>query len=213
VNWYAHAVLAEIRSREPACLLGAMLPDLAAAAGLRAAPPREGPLALGFRLHLAADAAFHVDPDFTALVRAGREALEHEGLARGRARAAAHVGVELVLDGWLAGRRDPSTAFRAALALAGELADDATLFRPAPRPERWRSLLAALAEHQLPAAYARPERAARGVERALARRPRLALGPGEEEVVARWLARAQPAVEARGPALLVRSGAAAPRPF
>ena len=76
MNWYAHAVLAERVSRDPHCLLGAMLPDFAAAAGLRVAPPPDGPVARGLRLHVLADAAFHASPEFASLVSAGRGALD-----------------------------------------------------------------------------------------------------------------------------------------
>jgi hypothetical protein len=212
LNWYAHAVLAEARCADPACLLGAMLPDLASAAGLRATPPPDGPLALGFRLHLAADAGFHGAPEFVALVSAGRAELEAAGLSRGIARASAHVGIELLLDGWLDRARPGSAAYREALALAHGLADDAARFRPAPLPLRWRALCARLERGDLPGAYRRPERAALGVERTLARRPRLALRPGERPLLARWLARAAGDVAFHGPALLARAGAASPRP-
>src|SRR5262249_28657560 len=149
VNWYAHAVLAERISPDPGCVLGAMLPDLAAIVGVRALVPDAGPLAFGMRLHASADAAFHAAPEFVARVAAGRAALEAEGLARGGAWGAAHVGVELLLDGWLAQRTPPSPTFAAALALAARLADDARLFRPAPDAARWRLLCERLQEGEL----------------------------------------------------------------
>ena len=189
-----------------------MLPDLASAAGLRALAPREGALCLGFRLHAAADAAFHAAPEFAALVSAGRAELETAGLSRGSAHGAAHVGIELLLDGWLAAQRPPSAAFGEALARAPGLAADADLFRSAPDPGRWRALCARLLEGELPGAYWRPERAALAVERTLARRPRLALRAGERSAVARWLAGAAGALAPRAGVLLARAGAAAPRP-
>jgi hypothetical protein len=211
LNWYAHAVLAERTSSDPACLLGAMLPDLAAASGLRVAPPAAGPLAQGLRLHALADAAFHAAPEFAALVAAGRGALEAAGLPRGSARAASHVGVELLLDGWLALQRSRSAAFHAALRAAARLADDAALFRPAPRPDRWLALCARLLGGELPAAFARPQRVALAVARALAARPRLALPEGAAAPLRDWLHAAQPEVAARGPVLLARAGAGASR--
>jgi hypothetical protein len=189
-----------------------MLPDLAGAVGLRARAPRDEALGLGFRLHAAADAAFHAAPEFWTLVAAGRETLEAARLSRGSARAAAHVGIELLLDGWLAAQRPPSAAFAEALARAPALAEDAALFRPAPDPARWRALCARLEGSDLPLAYRSPERAAVGVERALAGRPRLALRCGERPAVARWLADAAELLAPRAPALLARAGAADPRP-
>jgi hypothetical protein len=210
VNWYAHAVLAERACRDPGCLLGAMLPDLAAAAGLRLAAPQDGRLARGVRLHQLADAAFHAAPEFVALVRAGRSGLEEAGLPRGSARGAAHVGIELLLDGWVASARRRSSVFDEAVRLAFELAGDRGLFRPEPRPARWRRLCARLAEGELPEGYADPERVALGVERALAARPRLALPSGARPALAAWLRAAQPELAARAPALLERASAALP---
>ena len=211
MNWYAHAVLAERVSPDPACVLGAMLPDLAAALGLRARPPADGALARGMLMHAAADAAFHAAPEFVLRVARGRAALEAEGLARGRAWGAAHVGIELLLDGWLAGRAPRSAAFSAALGLARELAADTALFRPAPDAARWQLLCERLREGELPEGYARPERAAEGVERALARRPRLALARGDRAHVARWLEGERAAIDACG-ARLLECAAAAPAP-
>jgi hypothetical protein len=201
VNWYAHALAAARHSSDPRCVLGAMLPDLASALRLRFAPPPGGALALGWRLHAAADAAFHGAQEFVQLVAAGRAALEAEGVARGPARAAAHVGVELRLDGWLA-RRGRPPVFSAALACAADLAEDASLFRPAPEPARWRALCARLLDGELPEAYDRPARAALGVERALEGRARLALRAGERAHVERWLAGLEAELDARAPALL-----------
>jgi len=212
LNWYAHAVLAERVSQDPRCLLGAMLPDLAAAAGLRVAPPPEGPLAQGLRLHVLADAAFHAAPEFASLVSAGRGALEDAGLARGSARAAAHVGIELLLDGWLAARQRPSTAFGAALRVACELPADTTLFRLDPDPARWRALCARLASGELPEAYARPERVGAAVERILAARPRLALPAAAGPALTSWLRAAQPELDARAPVLLARAAGDPARP-
>jgi hypothetical protein len=211
LNWYAHAVLAERTSRDPDCLLGAMLPDLAAASGLRVALPHARRFAQGLRLHALADAAFHAAPEFAALVAAGRAALEAAGLPRGSARAASHVGIELLLDGWLAAQRARSAAFHAALRAAARLADDAALFRPAPRPERWLALCARLLGGELPAAFERPRRVALAVERALAPRPRLALPAGAGTPLCDWLHAVQPEVAARGPVLLARAGAATAR--
>src|SRR5687768_8762401 len=79
-----------------------MLPDLASMAGVRL-DTTELPddVAAGVRHHYAADAAFHGHESFIRLLRTVRTALADAGVARGPARAAAHVGVELALDGWL----------------------------------------------------------------------------------------------------------------
>jgi hypothetical protein len=207
LNWYAHAVVAEARSGEPLCVLGAMLPDFASVLRLHAIPPREGPLADGMRLHAETDARFHAAPEFVALQSQGRAHLEIAGLSRGSARGAAHVGIELALDGWLARQRPRSPLFAAALAEATLLADPAALFRGSFDPERWRALCDRLASGELPEAYALPERSAVGVERTLAPHARLALAPGAREAVASWLRGFGPKVAAAAPALLARCGA------
>jgi hypothetical protein len=209
LNWYAHAVLAERRSSDPLCVLGAMLPDFASALRLRVAAPadREGALAAGLRLHGETDARFHLDPGFLALQAAGRTHLEAAGVPRGTARAAAHVGIELALDGWLAHRAPRSRAFGAALEAADSLAERPALFRGAFDPARGLALAARLREGDLPEAWTTPARCAQSVERTLAARPRLALAPGARDAVAGWLHALAPSLEARAPELLARWGA------
>jgi hypothetical protein len=207
VNWYAHAVVAERRLASPLAVLGAMLPDLASALRVRLAPPPDAAIAAGVRLHGETDAAFHAAPGFLALQAEGREHLLAAGLARGAARAAAHVGIELALDGWLARRSPRSTLFRAAVDAAAALAEPALLFRAGFDATRWDALCARLRHGELPEAFARPERCAQGVERALEPRPRLALGPGDREAVARWLRESETSLADRAPDLLARVGA------
>jgi hypothetical protein len=207
VNWYAHAVVAERRFAEPLAVLGAMLPDFASALRIRLAVPPDARVAAGVRLHGETDAAFHAAPEFLALQAEGRERLLAAGLARGAARAAAHVGVELALDGWLARRRPRSALFAAAVDAASALAEPALLFRAGFDAAHWRALCARLRDGELPEAFARPERCAQSVERALARRPRLALAPGGREAVARWLRASERSLAEGAPALLARLGA------
>jgi hypothetical protein len=207
VNWYAHAVVAEHRLAEPRAVLGAMLPDFASMLRSRLTVPPDAAIAVGVRLHGETDAVFHAAPEFLALQAEGRERLLSAGLARGAARAAAHVGVELALDGWLARKRPRSALFGAAVDAASALAEPALLFRTGFDAERWRALCARLREGELPEAFARPERCAQGVERALERRPRLALASGDRDAVARWLRESEATLAENAPALLARFGA------
>jgi hypothetical protein len=207
VNWYAHAVVAERRVPEPLAVLGAMLPDFASALRVRLAPPSDPAISAGVRLHGETDAAFHAAPEFLALQAIGRERLLAAGLARGPARAAAHVGVELALDGWLARRRPRSSLYDAAVDAASALVEPGLLFREGFDAERWRGHCARLRDGELPEAYARPERCALAVERALQPRARLALAPGDREAVARWLHESETSLAASAPALLARCGA------
>ncbi|MEZ6195091.1 MAG: hypothetical protein R3F20_05080 [Planctomycetota bacterium] len=172
MNFYAHARVADALYRDPEVTLGAMLPDLATMAGRRwdpAAADRPG-LARGVALHHATDEAFHGAPAFLSLLERWRERLGAAlGLRRGVARAAAHVGIELLLDG-IAHEEGEVASYAAALDLAATL-------ETGPLPE-----IAATASRigrgPLPAAYADPTFCAARVEGLLGRRPRLALPPG-----------------------------------
>src|SRR5690606_20337725 len=76
----------------------------------------------GVRCHLDADAAFHAHPRFRAGTRALRADLTARGIPRGPARAVAHAGWELLLDGTLVGG-DAERAFRDAVGRAADAAD------------------------------------------------------------------------------------------
>src|SRR6266498_2858621 len=102
MNFFGHAAAAVQVDDDPAFVLGAMAPDLLPLCG--AVPERETSpkVTAGGAHHLAVDARFHASPAFTeAQVWASRE-LMRAGLPRGGARGAAHVGIELFLDGALA---------------------------------------------------------------------------------------------------------------
>ena len=106
MNFFGHAVIA---SRSDAArgsvraefVLGSMLPDFASM--LRMRPPRVTSRALeeGLRHHHATDDAFHGSESFLEFSRHASIFLGARGLSRGSARAVAHVGVELIVDGAL----------------------------------------------------------------------------------------------------------------
>ncbi|HEX3307722.1 MAG TPA: hypothetical protein VHS32_15855, partial [Streptosporangiaceae bacterium] len=99
MNFFGHAAVARRTDDDPAFLLGAMAPDLLPLCG--AIPGTEtSPLVVaGQAHHLSVDARFHAAPAFTTLTAWAAGALRQRGVARGAARGAAHVGVELFLDG------------------------------------------------------------------------------------------------------------------
>src|SRR5262245_25639403 len=101
MNYYAHARLASRRCDDAHFVLGAMLPDWTAWVGARLVRVDHPGLAAGIRFHHATDAAFHGGRRFAALVREAVDRLRAAGLERGPARGAAHVGIELLLDGAL----------------------------------------------------------------------------------------------------------------
>lgn len=224
VNFFGHAWLAAGRNADPRFVLGAMLPDLAPMAGLRLRGANDAALSAGIAHHLAVDAAFHALPAFQMLTADAARALRRAGLRRGPARGAAHIGLELLLDGWLARRCGVPGVYRTALAQAPQLG---ALLRFAPGPAAatpraqttiatahrnppnaagvaWTfpELCRKLAASPLPEAYAEPSYTAARVTAALARRPRLALTPAERNACAAWLRPAARTLAASAESLL-----------
>lgn len=169
MNFVAHAVVADAEGDawfEPsergagAYAFGAMVPDLRAfAAGIQLTPPEvdRGRVEAGIRSHHRVDSAFHRDARFKAWM-----AEVSEELGNGRAaRAAAHVAVELAIDGQLldAGR---AAAFYDALSWAGD-----ALTGP------WHAMVDRLASDELVGAYSTAEGVARRTVGAIGRRARL----------------------------------------
>jgi hypothetical protein len=203
VNFFGHAVVACWRSDAPAFVLGAMLPDFAGM--IRARPPVAGhsELAEGMAFHHLTDHAFHDSPTFRALTAQANAALSAGGLRRGSARAAAHVGVEILLDAALAHDAGGRRAYRAALVSASdpELATHIA-WRDDNERVRFENLCALLAERGVSDRHTAPELVALRLSRTLADRPRLALDASSEQVVCRWASAARDVVERAAPALL-----------
>jgi hypothetical protein len=197
VNFVGHAVVAaRVAPGDGAFVLGAILPDLWSMTGVRAdadALPDE--VVAGVRCHHAADAAFHGHAAFIGLMRALRADLIAAGVARGPARAAAHVGIELALDGLLLDR--PSA--REAMAAALDARDGVRAAVPAGDRPRWDALLTRMAGGLGDRPYRDP---APVVQRVLGRRPRLALPDENVPLLAARLDAARPAVAAAEPALV-----------
>jgi hypothetical protein len=102
MNFFGHVVVATWQpARDARTALGAMLPDLVGVAGLRGVAPGDPEVARGVALHHRTDEVFHASDTFVSLQTLLRSALEARGIRGGPARAAAHVGIELLLDGLL----------------------------------------------------------------------------------------------------------------
>lgn len=177
MNFFGHAVVAGQSGGDDHFVLGAMLPDLLRMIGRRRAPVLHDRVAAGVAHHHAVDAVFHEHPGFVAAERACRRALQDAGLERGAAWGAAHVGVELVLDGELAQRFD-ADGFVAALVLARS--DGERLVETAGALT---VLASRLEEAGLPAAYRDLDEVGRRLVRILARSPRLAPGDAAAPVI------------------------------
>jgi acyl carrier protein phosphodiesterase len=192
VNFFGHAAVASWFDSHPGFVLGAMLPDfLSMLGGVRARVfARE--VEAGVRLHHATDAAFHAIPAFVDQVASARSELARAGLARGAARAAAHIGVELLLDEVLAADRLGRHAYFSALEHART--ETIELAWTGNDGQRFAELVSILAERGQPEFPSDPARLARRLRLALEGRPRLAFPPEQEIVLSDWVVRARPAV-------------------
>ena len=190
MNVLGHTHVADrLRPDDAAHALGAVLPDLATIAGVRLRTPLRPPLqpaiADGVACHHAADATFHSLATFRTGVAALRRDLLAAGLPTGPARAVAHVGYELLLDGTLVGT-PTEHAYRRALVGAAEATD---AISPVHRA-RWRAFvdrITANARHAL--RYDDVGWVADRMVAILATRPRLRLDTASVPVVTRVLDR------------------------
>jgi hypothetical protein len=201
VNFFGHAAAARQVDDEPAFVLGAMAPDLLPLCGAVAGPETSAKVAAGLAHHLSVDARFHANPAFTALQAWAAGALMHAGVRRGGARGAAHVGIELFLDGVLAGEA------RARDAYTRSLADAETTGVPFVWPDeqsglRWQALIVRLRGGAVPDRYRDCGFVADRLIGALARRPRLALSGGEAATLRAFLPSLQTRVMADAHALV-----------
>ena len=129
---------------------------------------------------------FHGSRAFLTLQAWAARALMERGLPRGPARGAAHVGIELFLDGALAGRTAPRQAYARSLADA-ETTRVPFIWRHERSQLRWRQLVARLRTGTIPEAYRDPDFVAACLVGALASRPRLALSDREAIILRRFL--------------------------
>jgi hypothetical protein len=203
VNFFAHALIAARRSEDPAWILGSMIPDLASMAGLRLQtvtnPGRLGQLlSEGVDFHHRCDDAFHGAPIFVELMDGAHGELEAHGLGGGPAMAIGHVGVELLLDGCLVTRHGVPASYREAMALASVAGADLNWRDGNPEHSRqWQAMCKRLSGAPVPEGYADPQFVADRLVQILARRPMLAVEPGNEPLVFEWAKRWVPKVAAR----------------
>lgn len=157
---------------------------------LRPPPVTPAVLQSGVTLHHRTDEAFHGHPWFTERVRSLRAALEAQGIERGPARAIAHVGPEMLLDG--------------ALLPANLVAVDATFValrrhrvHLAPWTERtvdWEAHLDRLIAQGLPTDYGDATAVGHRLVRILSHRPRLELPEHQVQIVIGELERRHEAI-------------------
>jgi hypothetical protein len=207
VNLVAHVAVAERRDpRAPAPFLaGAVLPDLAAMARVRLGRGGDDALGDGIAFHHAADAAFHASRWFNDHNRALRDVLLDAGVDRGAARAAAHAGLEMLLDGGLAVRPTVVRATGTALAAVtgpGATREAVQALVPATDRSRWSEHLELIGRSFDARAYTSPDEIARRLHRMTSGRARIELAAAQVPLVARELAVFQPAVVADADAVV-----------
>jgi hypothetical protein len=201
MNFFGHAVLAAWKCPDSGFVLGAMVPDFAAM--LRVRPPRglAPAVARGIDFHHASDHVFHELEDFRVLVQAGVAQLTEQRVRRGSARAAAHVGVELMLDAHWASEPEPRQAYAAALGHGASTTQSSLAWSGAEEGARFETLRRLLLERDRPAYWADTQQIVQRLERTLRGRPRLELQASDEPVLLRWVEQTRATVSERAPYL------------
>jgi acyl carrier protein phosphodiesterase len=197
VNFFAHALLAAEHNPEPAYVLGSMLPDFCTMAGVKGEATGHELVDAGVAHHHLVDDVFHPAPGFVEWMGEARDELEEEGVGLGPAMAVGHVGVELVLDGWLGERDRGRTPYRVALTCARERQLDL-----GSHSDRLHRLVHRLVDAPFPEGYVDSEFVAERLRRILAPRPRLALDDQALVAVKRWARRARQQAPTRAPQLM-----------
>lgn len=202
MNYLGHAAVASWRSPDSAFVLGAMLPDFATMIGTRPPTTAHAGIDGGMRFHYRTDEVFHRSTAFVDLTRSAFAWLLARGVERGRARAVAHVGVELLLDVELARDEPVQRAYLAAVASAAPLGLGGHLSWTSPGDSGgFDALRDRLLARGVTLDDADAGLVARRLRRALGLRPRLTLDDAAELVVRDWVVAARPAVAARSVAL------------
>lgn len=203
VNFFGHAAVAGWISEEPRWVFGAMLPDLVSMCRARIEAVDDPAIRDGVAMHHRTDDAFHGAPTFLAIQRDGVEALEARGVGRGTARAVAHVGAELLIDGLLLDDAAACAAYRGAIALRGPLE---VRFRRGG--DRFDALRERARAHGVPADLRDCGAVTARLRRVLGPRPRLAFAEGDDGPVTEWLDATRGRLEGELGALLseVRQG-------
>jgi hypothetical protein len=203
VNFFGHAVVAARSDPAPAFVLGAMLPDFSLMLRVRSPITEHPQLLRGIAFHHRTDEVFHGLPTFAALTQDARIWLSEHGLARGSARAIAHVGVEILLDITLRTDEAAVAVYRAALlagsnqGLGGQLAWHGEL-----DIDRWEGLRQLLLERSSQPPFVGADQLAQRLERALHGRPRLELAATDRPIVATWVDSARAGIAAAVPELI-----------
>lgn len=203
MNFFGHAVVAAWSDNRAGHLLGSMLPDFETMVRVPLVRVRDPDVERGIDFHHRTDQAFHRAPTFIQLCAKAFDEMIGRGVRRGTSRAAAHVGTELFLDGWLA--RDP---VHVAHYLAALQIDPSNRLEWEDQGAAFQRLHARLAAWGAPTGYDQPGFVLARLADSLRTRPALAPQDGELRLLADQLPSLQQTVERRAPELLqeIRNG-------
>jgi hypothetical protein len=160
---------------------GAMLPDLAGMAGTKMDTDQlPDEVAWGVQLHLRTDDVFHHGEDFLGLQREVRKELMPI-IPKG-ARAAAHMGTELLLDGWLLKQTELVERYKATLEWVN--ANHVTIESAATNGIAMAAFLQRFTDREgdrprVPIHYKSPRGVATAIQRRIDSRPRMAFDAGK----------------------------------
>lgn len=203
MNLGGHIAVAAKLSDRPDVWLGAALPDVGAMGrfNLLGDEPK-GEIAEGIALHHATDELFHGHDWFKTHQSNLFASLSKAGVRRGPAKAVAHVGPELLLDGELLAQPVMNGQISAGMArLIPNIDEVEVLVRPEKRAA-WRGHLVHVAGRGAPTFYGDPHQVAASLERILSRRPRLALDRSQVELIGDLLSEVHLEIRATGVELI-----------
>lgn len=185
--------LESVSSEEEVFLLGSALPDIASMGKVRLQRPlTHSTLESGVQNHQYADSAFHQSEWFIDRNASLTDELESAGLDRGPARACAHVGIELFLDGALLSSK-PGLHGVVQNCLR-RTADETLNITRSVKPERatqWQDHIERTAKWLLPSDFHQPAAVAQRLHRIVVGRPRLAFPADQISVVEEVLVNTQ----------------------
>jgi len=177
--------------------MASALPDIASIGGFRLTGSSDNAdVTVGIAAHHKTDRLFHGHRWFLDLNRDIRAELVGLGVGRGPARAVAHVGVELLLDGHLlaqsAGAQMNSTAF----GVLHEIHSDVASLVVDKDQDQWLRYLNKFTDRRAPINLGDPAAVAERLWMILSRRPRLMLDSNHINVVTRSLQAVKPHIDA-----------------
>jgi acyl carrier protein phosphodiesterase len=197
VNFFGHAIVAGWSGQEAGGVLGSMLPDFEGMVKVPLLAIHDPAIARGVALHHRTDDVFHRTPVFLDLCALAVTELTRRGVRRGTARAVAHVGSEMFLDGWLA--RDDSLPSHYVEALYPDLADH---LEWADRGAAFAALRKRLVRWGAPSDYREPAFVLQRLHDVLQSRPRLRVLDHQSAGLESFLPVFRRAVESQAPELL-----------